>query len=174
MRKIAALCTMLMATFMMTASAQDAKDAKKEPPKSPLTSSKNKIASVSYSQPSKRGRVIFGELVPYGQVWRTGANKSTDITFNTDVMFGGKEVKKGTYAIFTIPEEKEWTIILNSVAGQKGAFEYDTNKDKNVLEVKEPVTMTSTSQEKFTIEFKGDNMEFAWDKVKVAVPLKKK
>jgi hypothetical protein len=61
----------------------------------------------------------FGELVPYGQVWRTGANMSTDITFKTDVLFGGKEVKKGTYSIFTIPEEKEWTIILNSQPKQK-------------------------------------------------------
>ena len=160
--------------FMMTASAQDAKDAKKEPPKSPLTSAKNNIASVSYSQPSKRGRVIFGELVPYGKVWRTGANKSTDITFNTDVMFGGKEVKKGTYALFTIPEEKEWTVILNSVTKQSGAFDYDKNKDKNVLEIKASVTAISSEQEKFTISFKGNNMIFTWDKTSVSVPLKKK
>ena len=174
MKRMLALCTMLMATFMMTASAQDAKDAKKEPPKSPLTSAKNNIASVSYSQPSKRGHVIFGDLVPYGKVWRTGANKSTDITFTTDVIFGGKEVKKGTYALFTIPEEHEWTIILNSVPKQSGAFEYDKNKDKNVLEVKAPVTAISTEQEKFTISFKGNNMIFTWDKTSVSVPLKKK
>ncbi len=165
---------MLMAAFMMTASAQDAKDAKKEPPKSPLTSAKNNIASVSYSQPSKRGRVIFGELVPYGKVWRTGANKSTDVTFNTDVVFGGKEVKKGTYALFTIPEEKEWTVILNSVPAQSGAFDYDKNKDKNVVEIKAPVTSISSEQEKFTISFKGNDMVFTWDKTSVAVPLKKK
>jgi hypothetical protein len=181
MKRIATLCTMLMATFMMTASAQDmkdakkdTKDAKKEAPKSPLTSAKNNIASVSYSQPSKRGRVIFGDLVPYGKVWRTGANKSTDVTFTTDVMFGGKEVKKGTYALFTIPEEKEWTIILNAVPKQSGAFDYDKNKDKNVVEVKAPVTSIAASQEKFTISFKGNNMVFTWDQTAVMVPLKKK
>lgn len=171
MKRIAALCTLLMATFMMTASAQD---AQKEPPKSPLTSAKNKIASVSYSQPSKKGRVIFGGLVPYGEVWRTGANKSTDITFNTDVVFGGKEVKKGTYALFTIPGEKEWTIILNAVPAQKGAFEYEDNKSKNVAEVKEPVGSISKEQEKFTISFEGDNLVFTWDTTQVKVPLKKK
>jgi hypothetical protein len=171
MKKIAAFCTMLMATFIMTASAQE---AKKEAPKSPLVSASNKIASVSYSQPSKRGRVIFGELVPYGQVWRTGANKSTDITFNTDVVFGGTEVKKGTYAVFTIPQENEWTVILNAVPAQGGAFDYDKNKDKNVAEVKAPVTKTKKEQEKFTISFKGDNMVFDWDYTSVSVPLKKK
>lgn len=171
MKRIAALCTMLMAAFMMNVSAQE---AKKEPPKSPLTSAKNDFASVSYSQPSKRGRVIFGELVPYGKVWRTGANKSTDITFSTDVVFGGKEIKKGTYAIFTIPEEKEWTIILNSVPAQSGAFEYDKNKDKNVLEVKEPVSSIPNEMEKFTISFEKGFMVFTWDKTQVKVPLKKK
>lgn len=171
MRKIAAFCTMLMATAVMTASAQE---TKKEAPKSPPATAKNKIAEVSYSQPSKRGRVIFGELVPYGQIWRTGANMSTDVTFNTDVVFGGKEVKKGTYSIFTIPEEKEWTVILNSQTKQKGSSEYEANKDKNVLEVKAPVTAMATEQEQFKIGFEGNNMTFSWDKTKVAVSLKKK
>jgi len=171
MKRIAALCAMLMAAFMMNVSAQE---AKKEPPKSPLTSAKNDFASVSYSQPSKRGRVIFGELVPYGKVWRTGANMSTDITFTSDVMFGGKEVKKGTYSIFTIPEENEWTIILNSVPAQKGSSEYDQNKEKNILEVKEPVAKLNKEVEKFTISFEKGFMVFTWDKTQVKVPLKKK
>ena len=171
MKKIAMFCSMLMAAFMMTASAQE---AKKEAPKSPLVSASNKIASVSYSQPSKRDRVIFGELVPFGAIWRTGANMSTDITFKTDVIFGGKEVKKGTYSIFTIPEANEWTVILNSVTAQKGSSEYEQNKEKNVVEVKAPVVATTNVQEKFTISFKGDNINFNWDKTSVSVPLKKK
>lgn len=171
MKKIAALCTLLMAAFMMNVSAQD---AKKEPPKSPLTSAKNNFASVTYSQPSKKGRVIFGELVPYGQVWRTGANKSTDVTFDTDVIVAGKEIKKGTYAIFTIPEEKEWTIILNSIPKQSGAFEYDKNKEHNVLETKQPVATLPKEVEKFTISFEKGFMVFTWDKTQVKLPLKKK
>lgn len=171
MRKIAAFCSMLMAVAVMQTSAQE---MKKEAPKSPPATAKNNIAEVSYSQPSKRGRVIFGELVPYGQIWRTGANMSTDITFNTDVVFAGKEVKKGTYAIFTIPEENEWTVILNSQAKQKGSSEYEANKDKNVLEAKVPVTHTTTVQEQFLISFDKDNLVFTWDKTKVKVSLKKK
>lgn len=171
MKKIAAFCTMLMTTVVMVTSAQD---MKKEAPKSPAATAKNNIAEVSYSQPSKRGRVIFGELVPYGEVWRTGANASTDITFKTDVLFGGKEVKKGTYAIFTIPQEKEWTVILNSQAKQKGSSEYEANKAKNVLEVKAPVTTIPNEQEQFLISFEGEHIAFTWDKTKVLVPLKKK
>ena len=170
MKKIAAFCTMLLASGMML----QAQEAKKEAPKSPAASAKNAIAEVSYSQPSKRGRVIFGELVPYGEIWRTGANMSTDLTVKTDVMFGGQELKAGTYSVFTIPGENEWTVILNSQPKQKGASEYEANKDKNVLEVKAPVEHTKTVQEKFTISFVKDNIVFSWDTVRVPVSLKKK
>jgi len=170
MRKIAALCTMFLATtFMATA-----QDAKKEAPKSPAATAKNSIAEVSYSQPSKKGRVIFGDLVPYGQIWRTGANMSTDVTFKTDVMVAGKEVKKGTYAVFTIPHENEWVVILNSQAKQRGASEYEANKDKNVLETKVPVEKTKTVQETFLITLDKGNMIFSWDNVKVKLPVTKK
>ena len=170
MKKFAAICTMFLATAFMT----QAQEAKKEAPKSPAATAKNKIAEVSYSQPSKKGRVIFGELVPYGEVWRTGANMSTDITFNTDVVFGGKEVKKGTYAIFTIPQQNEWTVILNSQAKQRGSSEYEANKSKNVVEVKAPVQKNAGVQETFLISFEKDNLAFTWDEVKVLVPVKKK
>lgn len=170
MKKIAAFGTMLLASAMML----HAQDAKKEAPKSPAASAKNAIAEVNYSQPSKRGRVIFGELVPYGEIWRTGANMSTDITVKTDVLFGGKELKAGTYSIFTIPGEQEWTVIVNGQPKQRGSSEYEANKDKNVLEVKAPVEHTKTVQEKFTISFVKDNMVFSWDNVRVPVQLKKK
>lgn len=142
------------------------------PPKSPRVEVAGTNVKVAYGQPSKNGREIFGALVPYGQVWRTGANKSTDITFEKDATFGGKKVKAGTYALFTIPGEKEWTVILNSVTGQSGAFEYDKNKDKNVLEVKAPVQATASVQEKFTITLPKNAVVFEWDKTKVSVPLK--
>jgi|SRR5690606_33059379 hypothetical protein len=169
MRKIAAFCTMFLATAMM-ATAQE----KKEAPKSPPASAKSELAEVSYSQPSKKGRVIFGELVPYGEVWRTGANMSTDITFKTDVMFGGREVKQGTYSLFTIPGEKEWTVILNGVPAQRGASQYNDTKDKNVAEVKVRAEQTSTVEEKFTIDFEGQDLVIKWDLTKVKVPITKK
>ncbi|UYQ91033.1 DUF2911 domain-containing protein [Chitinophaga horti] len=142
------------------------------PPKSPRVEVSAPNVKVSYGQPSKNGRDIFGGLVPYGQVWRTGANKSTDITFEKDATFGGKKVKAGTYALFTIPGEKEWTVILNSQPAQSGAFEYDKTKDKNVVEVKAPVTSRSDVQEKFTISLPKNAIVFEWDKTKVSVPVK--
>lgn len=169
MKKIAALLTMFMTTTMM-ATAQE----KKEAPKSPLASAKNDYAEVSYSQPSKRNREIFGKLVPYGEIWRTGANASTDITFHKDVTIAGKELKAGTYAIFTIPEQKEWTIIFNSVPQQRGSSEYEKNKDKNVLETKAPVTMLPAIREQFTIHLTNESINFEWDKVKVSLPMKAK
>lgn len=169
MRKLMVLSVMMLTTaFMVTA-----QDMKKEAPKSPRVTAKSDIAEISYGQPSKRGRVIFGKLVPYGEIWRTGANMSTDLTVNTDVLFGGKPLKKGTYALFTIPGKDEWTVILNSKAGQKGAFEYEENKDKNVLEIKVPVTRATDVMEQFTISFEKDAMVFGWDQVRVPVSLVK-
>jgi len=169
MKKITGLLTMFLATTMM-ATAQE----KQEPPKSPLTSAKNDFAEVSYSQPSKRGREIFGKLVPYGEIWRTGANASTDITLKKDITVAGKELKAGTYSIFTIPQEKEWTVIFNSVPQQRGASEYEKNKDKNVLEVKAPVTKLPAVQEKFTINLTDNSLSFEWDNVKTTLPIKAK
>ncbi len=120
MKKIAAFCTMLLASSVIVT----AHDGKKDAPKSPRVTATSDIAEVSYGQPSKRDRVIFGELVPYNKIWRTGANMSTDLTLKSDVEFGGKYVKKGTYAVFTIPGETEWTVILNSKSAQLGDSEY--------------------------------------------------
>lgn len=171
MRKIAAFCLLLTSASVIQVSAQETKEVTQ--PKSPRVTAKNDFAEISYGQPSKRGRAIFGALVPYGEVWRTGANMSTDITFNTDVLFAGKPVKKGTYALFTIPGEKEWTIILNSQPKQKGASEYEINKEKNVLEVKAAVAKLPAVQEEFLISFEGNALVFKWDETKVSVPLKK-
>lgn len=163
MKKMLVWCSMLlMGTSVM---AQNA-------PKSPRVEAAGENVKVAYGQPSKNNRDIFGALVPYGEVWRTGANKSTDITFDKDATFGGKKVKAGTYTLFTIPGQKEWTIILNSVTGQSGAFDYDKTKDKNVLEVKAPVTTVGESVEKFTITLPKGAVVLAWDKTQVKVPLK--
>lgn len=171
MKKLLVMSSLLLASAF-TLQAQHQHD--KEAPKSPRVTAKGTLAEISYGQPSKRDRVIFGELVPYGEVWRTGANMSTDITVYEDVLFGGKELKKGTYAVFTVPGPKEWTVILNSKAAQKGAAEYEENKEHNVLEVVAPVEKNKKSQEQFTISFDKNNMIFSWDMVKVPVSLKKK
>jgi len=85
--------------------------------------------TITYSRPSARGRDIFGGLVPYDKVWRTGANEATTISFSEDVTIDGQPLPKGTYSLHTIPGKDSWTIIFNKVANQWGSFSYDESKD---------------------------------------------
>lgn len=129
--------------------------------------------SVIFSRPQKNGRELFGKLIPFGKVWRTGANEATEIKFYNDADFGGKKVKAGTYSLFTIPGEKLWTIILNSDLDYWGAYSY--KKEKDVLRVTAPASELITVVENFTIQFEtkannGGVMKLAWDKTLVEVP----
>ncbi len=131
------------------------------------------VVRVIYSRPQKNEREVFGKLVPFDKVWRTGANEATEIKFYQDVMLAGKKVKAGSYSLFTIPGAKEWTIILNSDLDYWGAYSY--NEKHDVLRVKAPATELATPVENFTIQFekKGEKegvMKFAWDKTLVDVP----
>ena len=129
---------------------------------------------ITYCQPSKRGREIFGSLEPYGEVWRTGANEATELTFTQNVKIGGQEVAAGTYSLFTIPEKGDWTIIINKDLGQWGAFSY--NQDHDLLRFQAKTESMEISYEPFTIEFeqkgiKNTNLLLMWDKTKVIIPI---
>jgi tetratricopeptide (TPR) repeat protein len=106
--------------------------------------------TVDYERPSARGRKVFGELVPYGEVWRTGAGKCTRITFGDAVMINDMKVDKGTYSLFTIPEKDEWTIILNSDTSLYGAGRYDVAKD--VIRIAAKPESSARFFESFTID----------------------
>jgi hypothetical protein len=138
---------------------------------SPKAVAKSDNIEVVYGQPSKRNRIIFGQLVPYGEIWRTGANEATTIEFKQDGSFGGKPVKKGKYTLFTIPGVKEWTVILNSELEQWGAYEYDKHKAKNVAEVKVTTYTLDKSQEKLQINPKKDALVIEWDQTGVSIPV---
>lgn len=130
--------------------------------------------SVDYGRPSVRGRKIFGELVPYGKIWRVGANEATNITFEQSVLFGGKPTKIGRYAIFITPEEHEWTVVLNYDADAWGAYSYDPNE--NAIEVKVPVQTQKELQESLEISFEGIsetkiNLQIRWEYSKVDIPI---
>ncbi|MBO9153734.1 DUF2911 domain-containing protein [Chitinophaga sp. GCM10012297] len=153
--------------FLFTATTVLAQD----PPKSPRVTASGDNVEIAYGQPSKKGRQIFPGLEAYGKVWRAGANKSTDITFKKDAQFGGKSVKAGTYALFIIPGEKDFTFILNSVPAQNGASEYEKNKDKNVAEVKVARQKTASTVEKLTFSLPKGSLVFEWDDAKAVVPL---
>ncbi|MDO5607071.1 MAG: DUF2911 domain-containing protein [Capnocytophaga sp.] len=130
--------------------------------------------SVNYSRPAVRERKIFGELVPFGKIWRAGANDATNITFGQDILFGGKPVKKGTYAIFITPQEREWTVVLNYDADAWGAFSYDPND--NIIEIKVPVITSKEIQERLEYSFEGiDNekvhLTIKWEYSMIEIPI---
>jgi hypothetical protein len=144
-----------------------------QPPASPKASAEGKGVKVNYGQPSKKGREIFGKLVPYGEVWRTGANEATEITFDKNVTVGGKPVNAGTYTLFTIPTEKDWTVILNSQLKQWGAYDYGKYKDKDVAQFTVPSSKTSAVVEKLTYSFTPENdLVIAWDDRQISIPIK--
>lgn len=130
---------------------------------------------ITYSQPHRRGRQVFGSLVPYGQIWRTGANEATEITITGDLRIKNKTLPAGTYSIFSIPEEDKWTIIFSAQVGLWGAYNY--NKKFDVMRVEVPVTTISgnTVWEPFTIEFEQNNdnadLVMLWEQTKVSLPI---
>lgn len=129
--------------------------------------------AVKYARPSVRGRNIFGDLVPYGQVWRTGANESTKIEFSTDVQFDGKTLPAGKYSLYTIPNKDEWTIIFSKSLENWGSDGYKQDQDALRLNVKP--TATAEKVETFTIAISniktdGANLDLKWENTKVSVP----
>jgi hypothetical protein len=165
--------TMLLACVTLSTYAQ-------EQPRIPEASSTQTIiqdfglgkVTVTYSRPNVKGRKIFGGINPYGQVWRTGANAATTITFSENVLVEGNKVPAGTYSLFSIPEQNSWTIILNKTAKQWGAYSYKQADDLVRFTVK-PVNVKE-KRETFTMQFansttKTTDLYIVWDHT--AVPM---
>ncbi len=139
--------------------------------------SEDLLIKVFYNRPYKKGRVIFGGLVPYDKVWRTGANEATTFETNKDLLVEGKTLKKGKYTLWTIPGEKAWKIIFNSEHGQWGIGsdgEANRNPAKDVITIDAYAVQQEREFEQFTISFEkvGEDAEMVliWDKTLVAVP----
>lgn len=162
--------------FSLQASAQDFAGLDKSPMDAAAFPSSYKVADkavrVTYSRPQLKGRSM-SELAPTGKVWRTGANEAPEITFYKDVTFGGTAVPAGTYSLFSIPGEGEWTVILNKNLNQWGSYSYDESAD--VARVSASSSTDGKSLEEFSITFKevdgGAHMVMGWDKTRVAVPV---
>lgn len=169
--------TSLLLVLLLASVVSSAQDAVKPRP-SPLAivSSRYKDAyiKITYSQPHKRGRSIFGGLVPYGQVWRTGANEATELTVTKDIKINGADLKAGSYSLYTIPEKDKWTIILNRDLGMWGAYNYNVKMDVMRFEVP-VVPVTEFVYEAFTILIDPRNnradLVLAWDRTKVVIPI---
>lgn len=132
--------------------------------------------SVAYSAPSKRGRKVFGGLVPYGQVWRTGANEATVFTTNQALTIGGKTLPAGEYTLWTIPGPETWTVIFNGKHYSWGV-DWDSKPTRepqhDVLQVQVPAEAQEPPLEMFRISFDqaGPTLVLAWDRTKVTVPM---
>ena len=164
LKNLSLLALAMLVAFSTT--AQKDKSKRPSPPAQVSASIGDAKVTIDYSQPTKRGREIFGGLEKYGKVWRTGANESSWIEVSGDVMVEGKSLAAGKYGLFTIPGEDEWTIIFNKKWDGWGAFEYDQNSD--VLRVTVPSKTMDEVVEQFTIniEENGDVI-LAWDKTQV-------
>jgi hypothetical protein len=117
--------------------------------------------TINYSSPAVKGRTIWGDLVPLGQVWRAGANEATTFTTSKDITVQGQKLPAGTYGFFIIPGETESTFIFNKVAKQWGAFDYNAKED--VLRVNVPSGQNSTMEERLVYEVKPDGFEVRWE-----------
>lgn len=129
--------------------------------------------SINYSRPGVKERKIFGELVPFGKLWRTGANANTTVEFSTEVVFGGTSVKAGKYSVFTIPNAKSWEVILNSKTDMYGTGDY--NKSLDVARIEVPVNKCEMT-ESFTIEVAdihatGAKIVLRWEQTSIAIPI---
>jgi hypothetical protein len=151
----------------------------KTPASSPAASVKQTFGltdvSIDYSSPAVKGRTIWGGLVPYDSVWRTGANAATVISFSTGVNIGGTKVKAGKYALFTIPGRDTWTIIINSEYDQWGSFDYKKSADVVRLTVKPEMTSEVKERMAFYLDDENDStcrVRLRWEKVKVNFEVK--
>lgn len=150
------------------------------PPSSPEASFTQQLVNgeiaIAYSRPLARGRKIFGGLVPFDSLWRTGASGATTIHLTEEMIVGGKTLNAGKYALFTIPGEKEWTIIINADTTLHGAFGYDNKKDIHRFKVQ--AAKAEKYQEAFTIELseitsRGDGfLSLTWENTIIKIPLK--
>lgn len=169
--------TLLLALLVLSTSIATAQ--LKLPVLSPTSTISQEFATskieITYSRPSMKGRVIFGDLVPFNQVWRTGANAATKVTFGEEVVIGGTTVKPGSYSLYTVPGTSEWEVIINTNTGSWGTNGYDTKDDVVRFKIK-PTTLTAPV-ETFTIgvgniTYNTCTIDLAWDRTHVSIPVK--
>ena len=177
------LGVLLLGVVLMFVLGEDYMKAqtKKASPETTINYQKDELnLSVYYNRPSKKDRVIFGELVPFGEVWRTGANEPTTFSTSQDLMINGQPLPAGKYTLWTIPNQKDWTVIFNKMEYDWGVtfknFKIVASHDPSgdVLKAKVPVNKTAQVVEQFTIAFEEKpslQMVLSWDQTKVAVPI---
>jgi len=152
MQKRTVILTLLLLTFSASAFAQQDKSQRPSPPaQAQCKFSDGKTISVDYSSPRIKGRKVYGGLVPYGQVWRTGANEATTFVTTANLTVGGKSIPAGNYTLFTVPNPDKWTLIINKKTGEWGIpYKYEADE---LLRADMRVSKLPSSVENFTISF---------------------
>ena len=176
MQKRIAFFALLILTLTLITSAQQDKSKRPSPPAhAQCRFSDGKTVTVDYSSPRAKGRKVFGGLVPYGQVWRTGANEATTFVTDTNVSIGGKDVPAGSYTLFTIPNEDKWTLIISKKTGEWG-IPYPEGEDLARVDMK--VSKTTAPVENLTISFDqaGNKctMHIDWENTRASVDIEEK
>ena len=175
MRRNAIVCGSLLLVLAVAASPLRAQQDKSKRPSPPATAkcelAGGKSVTIDYSSPRKKGRNVFPDVVPYGKVWRTGANEATTFVTTADVMVGGTHVPAGSYTLFTVPGKDKWTLIISKKTGEWGT-EYPGEKE-DLARVDMKAGTASAPVENFTISLEkagsGCNLKLAWDTTTASV-----
>ena len=176
MRKVLTVCTVAVLAVLVGVIVARAQQDKSKRPSPPATAkcelAGGKSITIDYSSPRKKGRAIFGGLVPYGQVWRAGANEATTFVTTADLMVGGTHVPAGSYTIFTIPEKDKWTLVISKQTGEWGTAYPGEKEDLARVAMK---AASGPAMENFTISFdkgeKGCTLKMAWDTTVASVDI---
>lgn len=176
-KNIASLgCMVLMGMVSTMAFAQDMGKRPSPAANAQCKFSDGKTVTIDYSSPRMKGRKIYGGLVPYGEVWRTGANDATTFVASADVTVGGKDVPAGSYTLFTVPNQGKWTLIVNKKTGEWGIpYKYEGDE---LLRTDMTVSSTPSPVENFMIGFdeKGDSctLHMDWENTRASVDVSEK
>ena len=176
MRKQIVFLTSLLLTFTVLAACQDKGKRPSPAAHAQCKLSDGKTITIDYSSPRAKGRKIFGDLVPFGEVWRTGANEATTFVTNTNVSVGGKDVPAGNYTIFTVPTADKWTLIVNKKTGEWGIpYKYEADE---LARTDMKVSPTPSPVENFTIALAsmggGCTLNISWENTQASVDISEK
>ena len=176
MQKPIVVLTSLLLTFTVLASGQDKSKRPSPPAQAQCKFSDGKTITVDYSSPRAKGRKVFGGLVPYGEVWRTGANDATTFVTDANLTVAGKDVPAGSYTIFTVPNADKWTLIINKKTGEWGIpYKYEADE---LARVDMKVSPTSSPVENFTIALASMGgsctLNMSWENTQASVDISEK
>jgi hypothetical protein len=169
----AVIATLALAGVALVA-RQDKSSRPSPPAKAECKLADGKTVTIDYSSPRVKGRKIFGGLVPYGQVWRAGANEATSLVTTSDVTVGGKAVPAGKYTIFAVPAEDKWTLVISKKTGEWGTAYPGVDNDLARIDMK--ASKTSAPVENFTIAFDQNGgactLRMEWENTRASVDIK--